>query len=224
MGNSRRSRIQQDLLDGVKAFKKKRLHHMQVKVNLMIRGFDFRACFDALIHDIPKPFFHVFELHEQHVLRRFAQDDSTDIPRSMCGDHSGLEELPSTSSTSTVSSPSDVSGVSSATSDRLQRLIAQLKLVPKSLESTSNVGSTTTTNDVVDLVSEPEDVPAPNAALPPSERLRQFLKSRKAPIRVEKQAKSINQKDDLKVATPESPDVPEFATRCWNLQFAHHEF
>lgn len=64
MGNSRRSRIQQDLLDGVKAFKKKKLHHMQVKVNLMIRGFDFRACFDALIHDIPKPFFHVFELHE----------------------------------------------------------------------------------------------------------------------------------------------------------------
>ena len=42
------------------SIQKKRLHHTQVKVNLMIRGFDFRACFDALIHDIPKPFFSCF--------------------------------------------------------------------------------------------------------------------------------------------------------------------
>ena len=131
----------------------------------------------------------------------------------MCGDPSGLEELPSTSSSgSTVSSPSDGSGVSSATGDRLQRLIAQLKLVPKSFESTSHVGSTTT--DVVDLVSEPEDVPEQKATTPPSERLREFFKSRKA-ARIEKQTKSINKKDDLEIATPESPDVPEYASRCW---------
>ena len=172
------------------------------------------SCLSIALNNMPRQTY--VDIRYLSSIQRFAQDDddSTDVP-SMCGDPAGLEELPSTSSSSTVSLPSDGSGVSSATSDRLTRLIAQLKLVPKSWESTSHVGSTTT-NDIVDLVSESEDPPEPKAPrLSPSDRLRDFFKSRKA-ARIEKQAKSqsIPKKDEI--ATPESPDIPEYASRCWN--------